>query len=104
MRQYKNEQGITAMKFTAPATVYCHLGANYYRASVTCEMELADRIVDFIDLEDYFKKELNGKSLTTEELVGEVFATLEREYAPKTLTVTVHSDSHFPIDTIKTKN
>lgn len=101
-RRYENEHGISNMNFTAPVTVFCPLGPNYYRAAVTCEIELDAFIVDFIDLENYFKKELNGKELTTEALAGEVFAALEKAYAPKSITVKVHSDSHFPIDTIKT--
>jgi len=103
LRQYPNEHGMTHLNFTAPATVFCPLGPNYYRAEVTCEIELGGIIVDFVDLENYFKKELNGKHLTTEALVNEVFTTLARAYGhPKNLTVKVHSDSHFPIDTIKT--
>lgn len=103
MRTYSNEQEISRMEFTVPATVFCPLGPNYYRAMVTCELELGDTIVDFLDLEDYFKKELNGEHLTTENLCGEVFNTLDEVYSPKHLRVTVLSDSHFPIKTIKEK-
>lgn len=101
MRTYPNENGITKMEFTVPATVFCPLGPNYYRGTVTAEVELGDKIVDFLDLEDYFKKDLNGKPLTTEQLCDEVFQTLNNIYEPKHLRVTVLSDSHFPIKTIK---
>lgn len=101
MRTYSNEKNISRMKFTAPVTPFCPLGPNYYRATVTCELELGDKIVDFLDLEAYFKKELNGSSLTTEDLCDEVFQTLSKVYEPKHIRVTVGSDSHFPIETIK---
>jgi len=68
---------------------------------VSAEVELGDKIVDFLDLEDYFKKDLNGKHLTTEQLCDEVFQTLKSHYEPKHIKVTVLSDSHFPIETIK---
>lgn len=102
MRTYPNEHGIDRMEFNAPVTAFCPLGNNYYRATVSCEIQLNKKIVDFIDLEDYFKKELNGKSLITEALADEVFNTLTEAYEPLFLRVKVHSDSHFPIDVIKT--
>ena len=72
MRTYENK-GITRMNFTIPVTVFCPLGPNYYRSTLSVEMELGENIVDFHDLEDYFKVELNGKELTSEDLVIEVF-------------------------------
>ena len=101
MRTYPNENGITKMRFTVPTTVFCPLGPNYYRGTVTAEVELGDKIVDFLDLEDYFKKDLNGKHLTTEQLCDEEFQHLKSHYEPKHLKVVVLSDSHFPIETIK---
>ena len=101
MRTYSNDKGISRMKFTAPASVFCPLGPNYYRAMVTCELELGEKIVDFLDLEAYFKRDLNGKELTTENLCDEVFQTLKSVYEPKHIRVTVMSDSHFSIETIK---
>ena len=101
MRTYPTENGITKMRFTVPATVFCPLVPNYYRGTVTAEVELGEKIVDFLDLEDYFKKDLNGKHLTTEQLCDEVFQTLKLHYEPKHIKVVVLSDSHFPIETIK---
>ena len=102
MRTYENK-GINKMNFTVPVTVYCPLGSNYYRATISVKMELGEYIVDFLDLEDYFKKELNGKSLTSEDLVIEIFNHLDENYKPMHLSVTSHSDSHFEIDVIKEK-
>lgn len=102
MRTYENK-GINKMNFEVPVTVFCPLGPNYYRANIKVEMELGNFIVDFLDLEEYFKKTLNGKELTTEDLVIEVFNTLNETYKPMHLLVSSHSDSHFPIDVIKEK-
>jgi len=101
MKTYSNADGITRMKFTAPVTALCPLGPNYYRATVICEVELDKTIVDFNDLEHYFKKDLNGKKLTTENLCNAVFQLFKEIYNPKHLKITVLSDSHFPIETIK---
>lgn len=102
MRTYENK-GINRMEFTVPVTVFCPLGPNYYRAQISVKMELGNVIVDFLDLEKYFKVELNGKSLTTEDLVIEVYNTLNETYKPIHLIVSSHSDSHFPIEVIKEK-
>lgn len=101
MRQYENKKNISLMEFTVPVTAFCPLGPNYYRATAECSVELTDRIVDFLDLEDYFKKELNGKHLTTEDLCDEIHSTLMREYNTEHVVVTISSDSHFPIRTTK---
>lgn len=102
MRTYENK-GINTMNFEVPVTVYCTLGANYYRAMISVHMELGEKIVDFIDLEDYFKKELNGKPFTTEDLVIEIFNKLDYVYQPMHLRVTSQSDSHFKIQVAKEK-
>lgn len=102
MRTYENK-GVNRLDFTVPVTPFCPLGPNYYRAQVTVNMELGDVIVDFLDLEDYFKKELNGKHLTTEDLTIEVFNKLDEVYKPMHLKVTSHSNSHFELDITKEK-
>ena len=102
MRTYENK-GISKMKMSVPVTVFCPLGPNYYRATINIEIELGDVIVDFLDLEDYFKKELNGKHLTSEDLVIEIFNHLDEAYKPMHLTVSSKSDSHFAIEVIKEK-
>jgi hypothetical protein len=91
------------MNFEVPVTVYCTLGRNYYRARLNVKMQLGDTIVDFIDLENYFKVELNGRHLTTEDLVIEVFNKLSEVYKPMHIRVASHSDSHFPIEIVKEK-
>ena len=100
MRTYANEKGIKAYNFAVPVTVNCQLGGNFYRARVLVSIELREKIVDFIDLEDYFKKSLNGLDLTTEALAAEVRDTMVREYEPQAVRVEVISDSHFEIHTI----
>ena len=104
IRVYDNVNKVNKMCFSAPATPYCRLGQNYYRAKVEVEIELAKHIVDFCDLETYFKADLNGADLTVEELCNEVFETLRNAYKPHSIKVTVNSDSHFPIAVTKDSN
>ena len=100
-RQYNNEQGITRMEFEVPVICYCTLGLNYYKPTLKIEIELNDKIVDFLDLERYFKTDLNGEKLTCENLVKNVFDTMKKIYNPTKLKVCCQSDSHFLIRTIK---
>lgn len=100
-RKYENKQNITKMKFEVPVVCYCTLGDNYYKPILNIEIGLSSKIVDFLDLEVFFKKELNGAKYTSEELVGKVFDTMKEIYNPKYLFVQVSSDSHFSIKTIK---
>ena len=103
MRKYPNEYGITKMHFEVPVVVFCPLGNNYNKAFLTIDFDLGDSIIDFIDLENYFKVEMNGKHLTSEQVVAEVFKTMDYLYNPKTLRVELESNSHFVIKTIKEK-
>ena len=100
-RQYENKQGITKMEFEVPVLCYCTLGKNYYKPTLKIELVLKDKIVDFLDLERYFKQDLNGAKLTCEDLVEDVFKTIKEVYNPKKLRVCCQSDSHFIIRTIK---
>ena len=101
MRTYENSNAITEMRFRVPATVYCPLGANYYRAVIDLQIKLDKKIVDFVDLEVFFKSEINGKHLTTEQLCDLILETMKTNYEPKYIRCEVLSDSHFEIRTIK---
>ena len=100
MRTYENKNKIARYKFTVPVVVFCPLGDDYYNTTVVVDVELRKKIVDFIDLEDYFKKSLNGLDLTTEAIAAEVRDTMVREYEPQAVRVEVISDSHFEMHTI----
>lgn len=100
-RSYENEQNITRMEFEVPVVCYCPLGVNYYKPTLLIKIELSNRIIDFLDLEDFFKKELNGEKYTCEDLVGYVFSTMQKIYNPRYLYVCCESDSHFKIKTVK---
>ena len=101
MRKYPNEYKITKMHFEVPVVVFCPLGINYNKANLTIDFELGDTIVDFIDLENYFKVDMNGKALTSEQVVAEVWKMIKKEYNPISLRVELESNSHFTIKTIK---
>lgn len=101
MRTYNNDKEISEYSFRVPVTVNCPLGKNYYRATVLIRIILRDKIVDFLDLEHYFKSELNGMLLTTEHLAAKICEDMAREYNPSFVRCEVVSDSHFEIHTIK---
>ena len=100
MKTFENTMKVNRMKFTAFTVPYCRLGKNYYHANVECEIEFQETIVDLLDIEAYFKG-LNGADLIDEELVAEVFKTLQDVYKPARLRVTVRTASHFPLEITK---
>lgn len=102
MRQYPNKEGITETNFTVKVTAFCPLGGNQRTMTLDCRVVIVDTYVDMLDLEEYFGKELNGSDLTAEMLADEVYTTLKREYNSPKVYVCVHSDTHLPIDVIKT--
>lgn len=101
MRQYSNEEGITEVKFSVKTTAYCPLGGNQRTMTVNCSIAIEDIYVDMLDLEEYFGKKLNGGNFTAEQLTEEVYTTLKHEYKSPRVSVCVHSDTHLPIDVIK---
>ena len=98
MRVYKNKY-VRAYEFKVPVVVYCSLGENYYQAIAKIDISKPHSIVDFIDLENFFKKELNGQRLTAEDLGAKIKSTLQKYLRPKKISVEIISNSHFEIHT-----
>lgn len=100
MKTFQNTMGVNKLKFTAFTVPYCRLGKNYYHANVTVEIQLWEKLCDFLDVEAYFKS-LNGADLIDEELVAKVFEDFKGFYEPRHIKVTVSTASHFPLEITK---
>lgn len=103
MSQFINEQGITQIQFDKNIIMYCPMGEGHYLAKIKVEFAPNDIIMDYLDIDKFFKK-LEGQKLIIENTVNEVFMELLK-YEPIRLKVTVTAESnvHLPVTVIKEK-
>lgn len=93
MNTFPNDYGIGLTHFKTETTVFCPIGKDYYKADIEVWVTGQKRIVDFLDINDFCVKELNGKVLSHEELTAVVFQEMEREFQPEHLKVSVVTEA-----------
>ena len=73
----KNTQKITKVKFSKIAHCFCPLGNDWYTCNVEAEVFLGDELIDFLDIDKYFKEEIESKSLIVEDVVAKTAEFIE---------------------------
>ena len=102
MAKFEHTQGLEYVEFDKTISMYCPLGKEPYTAKVTVSFEPAKWMMDYLDMEAYFK-ETQGQSFIIEDLVKKVFDYINEEYEPKWLMVNVEATNaaHFPVKVAK---
>ena len=100
---FKNEQGITKIKFTQNAQCFCPLGNDWYTNQFTVEIVPNELLADYVDVEKFIRKEISGKTLILEEAVSTLFNYIQTEIKPKYLKVSSYGADavHFPVTVTK---
>ena len=102
MAKFKHTQNLSGIEFDKTLTMYCPLGRDYYTATVSVNFIPGEWVMDYLDVEDFFKK-TQGEHLIIEDLVNKVYGYLKDNYAPANLAVAVHAENatHFPVTVYK---
>ncbi len=102
---FKNETGVTRIKFTQNAQCFCPLGNDWYTNQFEVEIVPDKLLVDYIDVEKFIRKEISGKNYIIEEAVSTLFNYIENEIKPKYLKVGSYGADavHFPVTAEKEK-
>ena len=100
---FKNEQGITKIKFTQNAQCFCPLGNDWYTNQFTVEIVPNELLADYVDVEKFIRNEIAGKSFILEDAVSTLFNYIHEQVEPKYLKVSSYGDDavHFPVTVTK---
>lgn len=84
-----------------PKTVtFCPLGDNYYLSKVEIDIELDGKVADLLDVENLFKKDLNGRTTSIEDLASNICETIVKWYSPISVRVECVADTHIEVHAI----
>ena len=74
----KNTQNITKVKFFKIAHCFCPLGHDWYTCNVEAEVYLGEELIDFLDIDAYFRDEIESEHLIVEDVVAKTAEFIER--------------------------
>lgn len=99
-----NTQKITKVKFSKIAHCFCPLGNDWYTCNVDAEVNLGAELIDFLDIDAYFKTEIESKHLIVEDVVAKTAEFIERYHVQGYSISAKTSDAvHCPVEVIKEK-
>ena len=88
----QNTYEIKRIVIDAEAKCYCPLGKDWYTNHFAIEMELADFLPDYCDVDDFVAKNINGKEFIIEKAVALLYDYIKEEYRPAYCKVTSFVD------------
>jgi hypothetical protein len=100
----KNTQKIAKVKFSKIAHCFCPLGNDWYTCNVDAEVYLGEELIDFLDIDAYFRDEIESKSLIVEDVVAKTAEFIDRYNVNDYSISAKTSDAvHCPVEVIKHK-
>lgn len=98
----KNTQKITKVKFAKIAHCFCPIGNDWYTCNVDAEVNLGEELIDFLDIDAYFRDEIESKHLIVEDVVAKTAEFIERYNVQGYLISAKTSDAvHCPVEVIR---
>ena len=98
-----NTYGIKVIQIEAEAKCFCPLGKDWYTNHFLIEMNPAEFIPDYCDIDNFIKEKINGAHLIIEAAVDFLYAYIKNEYAPEYLKITSYVDdaTHSTVNVVK---
>lgn len=104
MQEIKNTQGINNIKMKPIAFTKCAIGQDWYENKLEIDFEPDECYPDYMEVNDFIMKEIDGKELNIEDVVDMIYNMLQSNYKPKSLTVTDYIENcktHFNVTVTK---
>ena len=104
MNRIDNKQDIKKITMCPTAYTKCVIGQDWYKNELEIEFVPALWYPDYMEVDEWIMKEIDGKELNIEDVVNIIYKKLSLEFYPKELKVTDHikgCKTHF--DVIVTK-
>lgn len=88
----KNKYGIRNITVDAQAKCYCPLGNDWYTNQFRIDMDVAEDIPDYVKLDEWVAKNINGKSMIIEEATATLYQHIVNEYKPYSCSISSYVD------------
>ena len=99
-----NEQKILRIKMMPVAYTKCEIGQDWYKNELEIHFWADDCYPDYMEVNEWIMKEIDGKTLNIEDVVEMVYDFLKENYSPLFLEVHDHvrgCKTHFDVEVIK---
>lgn len=99
MGTFINDLGINTIEMFKVTHCFCPLGGAYCTYNVTVKV-IPDKVIpDYMDIEEYFKTYIDGKTYTIEHAASTIRDFINNEYEPCYVGVTIecHDAAHMPV-------
>lgn len=100
----ENRENITRIEMYPTAICRCKIGGDLYTNKFTVKFAPDKVYPDYMDVEKWILKNIDGKDLNIEEAVNLLYEYLQDEYKPAVLTVETSVEdvkTHFPVKVLK---
>ena len=100
MTRIENMEEIKIIVMKPTACTLCAIGQDWYTSHLTIEFTPDKYYPDYIEIQDWIMKEIDGKEMNIEQVVEQIYGFIKHEYLPKELKVTNHvtgCKSHFDV-------
>lgn len=98
-----NTHGIKKITIFAEAKCFCPLGKDWYTNRFEIDIEPAQYIPDYCDIDKYIAENINGKHMIIEEAVAKLYEYIKGEYAPAKCKISSYVDdaTHSAVAVVK---
>lgn len=104
MNTLKNIQGIREIIMRPSAYTKCVIGGDWYKNQLEIEFCPDQYYPDYMQVNDWIMKNIDGHSMNIEDVVDDIYNMLENNYHPTFLKVTDHitdCKTHFDVSVTK---
>lgn len=104
MEKLKNTQEITKIIMKPVAFTKCAIGGDWYKNELLIEFVPDEYYPDYMQVNEYVMKEIDGKELNIEDVVNMIYEKIKDEYYPASLKVTDYikgCKTHFDVEVVK---
>ena len=102
LTKIENKEFVTSIVMRPNAICKCKIGQDWYKCNFTIWFVPSDCYPDYMEVNDFVMKEIDGKELNIEEAARILFDKL-KELSPKYLRVENHvvgCKTHFDVDVV----
>ncbi len=100
MTKIKNKENIKQIIMKPTACTLCAIGQDWFNSEFVITFIPNEYYPDYMQVQDWIMTNIDGKEMNIETAANEIYKFIEKEYAPKALTVENHVNackSHFPV-------
>lgn len=88
MATFENTAQVLSIQYYKSCRCYCPLGKAWYTNNFTIDIEPADRLIDYLDIDAFIAEEIEGKELIIEDAAAKLKAYIKAAIDPVSVEVT----------------